>query len=41
MNFIDGGNCTIDLTYLDVSHFFENPNGKIEHLISDGNVCYD
>ena len=40
MNFIDS-NGQVDLTHLDVSDFFENPNGKIDHLIGDGNVCYD
>ena len=40
MNFIDSDG-SVDLTHLDVLDFFENPNGKIDHLISDGNVCYD
>ena len=40
MNFIDNDG-TVDLTHLNVSNFFENPNGKIGHLIGDGNVCYD
>ena len=40
MNFIDSDG-QVDLTHLDVSDFFENPNEKIDHLISDGNVCYD
>ena len=40
MNFIDS-NDQVDLTHLDVSDFFENPNEKIDHLIGDGNVCYD
>ena len=40
MNFIDSDG-QVDLTHLDVSDFFENPNGKIDHLIGDGNVCYD
>ena len=39
MNFIDG-DCPKNLAYLDVSDFFENPSGKIDHLIGDGNVCY-
>ena len=39
MNFING-DCPTDLAYLDVSDFFENPSGKIDHLIGDGNVCY-
>ena len=40
MNFIDSDD-PVDLTHLEVSDFFENPNGKIDHLIGDGNVCYD
>ncbi|KAL6313418.1 hypothetical protein AAG906_002814 [Vitis piasezkii] len=32
MNFIDSDG-QVDLTHLDVSDFFENPNGKIDHLI--------
>ena len=40
MNFINS-NGQVDLTHLDVSDFFENPNGKIDHLIGDGNVYYD
>ena len=40
MNFSDSDD-PIDLTHLEVSDFFENPNGKIDHLIDDGNVCYD
>ena len=40
MNFIDSDGL-VDLTHLDFSDFFENPNGKIDHLIGDGNVCYD
>jgi hypothetical protein len=28
----------VDITHLDVSDFFENPNGKIDHLICDGGV---
>ena len=40
MNFIDSDG-PMDLTHLDVSDFFENPNGKIDHVIGDGNVCYD
>ena len=40
MNFIDSDD-QVDLTHLDVSDFFENSNGKIDHLIGDGNVCYD
>ena len=40
MNFIDSDD-PIDLTHLNVSDFFENPNEKIDHLIDDGNVCYD
>ena len=40
MNFIDSDG-PVDLTYLDVSDLFENLNGKIDHLIGDGNICYD
>ena len=40
MNFIDSDGQVV-LTHLDVSNFFENLNGKINHLIGDGNVCYD
>ena len=36
-NFIDGDD-VMPLTHLDVSNFFENPSGKIDHLIGDGNV---
>ena len=39
MNFIDSDD-QVDLTHLDVSDFFENPNGKIDHLISDVNVMF-
>ena len=40
MNVIDSDS-QVDLTHLNVSDFFENPNGKIDHLIGDENVCYD
>ena len=40
MNFIDSDD-PMDLTHLDVADFFENFNGKIDHLVGDGNVCYD
>ena len=40
MNFIDGDG-SVDLTHLDVLDFFENPNGKIDHLIGDENIFYD
>ena len=40
MNFIDSDGI-VDLTHLDVSNFFENPHRKIDHLIGNGNVCYD
>ena len=40
MNFIDDDSL-VDLTHLEVSDFFENPSEKIDHLIGDGNVCYD
>jgi hypothetical protein len=28
----------VDITHLDVSDFFEDPNEKINHLIGNGNV---
>jgi hypothetical protein len=28
----------VDITHLDVSDFFDDPNGKIDHLIGDGDV---
>ena len=40
INFIDNDG-PVDLTHLNVSNFFENPNGKINHLIGDENVFYD
>ena len=40
MNFINS-DVLVDLTHLDVPDFFENPKRKIDHLIGDGNVCYD
>ena len=36
-NFIDHEN-PIDITHLDVLDFFEDPNGKIDHLIGDRHV---
>ena len=36
-NLIDGDDL-VDITHLDVSDFFEDPNDKIDHLIGDGNV---
>ena len=39
-NFIDNDG-VIPLTHFDTSNFFEDPSGKIDHLIGDGNVCYD
>ncbi|XP_070043279.1 uncharacterized protein [Nicotiana tomentosiformis] len=30
-----------DITHLDVADFFEHPDGKINHLISDGSVVKD
>ena len=39
-NFIDNDGA-IPLTQFDISDFFEDPSGKIDHLIGDGNVCYD
>ena len=52
-NFIDGKDTmdpddplfdddgAVPLKHFDVSDFFEDPSGKIDHLIGDGNVCYD
>ena len=31
----------VPLKHFDVFYFFEDPSGKIDHLIGDGNVCYD
>ena len=31
----------VPLKHFDVFDFFEDPSGKIDHLIGDGNVCYD
>ena len=39
-NFIDNDGA-IPLTHFDISNFFEVPTGKFDHLIDDGNVCYD
>ena len=39
-NFIDNDGA-IPLTHFDISDFFEDTSGKIDHLIGDGNVCYD
>ena len=36
-----GDDGTVPLKHFDVSYFFEDPSGKIDHLIGDGNVCYD
>ena len=36
-NFIDGDDA-VSLTHLDVSNFIEDPSGKINHLIGNGNV---
>ena len=40
LQFIDSDG-QVDLTHLDVLDFFENPNGKIDHLIGDGIVRYN
>ena len=52
-NFIDGkytmdpddplcdDDVAVPLKLFDVYDFFEDPSGKIDHLIGDGNVCYD
>ena len=39
-NFIDNDGA-IPLTHFYISDFFEDPSGKIDHLIGDDNVCYD
>ena len=39
-NFLDNDGA-IPLTHFDISDFFKDPSGKIDHLIGDGNVCYD
>ena len=39
-NFIDNDGA-IPLTHFDISDFFEDSSGKIDHLIGDDNVCYD
>ena len=39
-NFIDNDGA-IPLTHFDISDFFEDPSGKIDYLIGDGNVCND
>ena len=28
----------VDITHLDVADFSENPEGRIDHLIGDGNI---
>ena len=38
--FIDNDGA-IHLTHFDISDFYEDPSRKIDHLIGDGNVCYD
>ena len=52
-NFIDGKDImdpddhffdddgAVPLKHFDVSDFFEDLSGKIDHLIGDDNVCYD
>lgn len=32
---------SVDLTHLDVSDFFKDTEGKIDHLIGDGNIHND
>ena len=39
-NFIDIDG-VIPLTHFHISDLFEDPSGKIDHLIGDANVCYD
>ena len=36
-NYVDNSD-PVDVPHLDVSNFFEYKDGKIDHLISDGNV---
>ncbi|XP_038984374.1 uncharacterized protein LOC120111398 [Phoenix dactylifera] len=31
----------VDITHLDVSDFFEDPSGRIDHLIGDGSVSFN
>ena len=31
----------VPLKHFDVYDFFEDPSGKIDHLIGDDNMCYD
>ena len=31
----------VHLKHFDFSAFFEDLSGKIDHLIGDGNMCYD
>ena len=52
-NFIDGKDTmdpddpffdddgAVPLKHFDVYDFFEDPIGKIDHLIGDDNMCYD
>ena len=52
-NFIDGKDTmdpddpffdddgAVHLKHFDVYDFFEDQSGKIDHLIGDGNMCYD
>ena len=39
-NFIDNDDAIL-LTHFDISDFFKDPSGKIDHLSGDDNVCYD
>ena len=36
-NLIDSDD-PVDITHFDISYFFEDPTGKIDHIIGDGNV---
>ena len=38
--FFDGDGA-VPLKHFDVFYFFEDPSGKIDYLIRDGNGCYD
>ena len=39
-NFIDNDGA-IPSTHFDISDFFEDLSGKIDHFIGNGNVCYN
>ena len=37
IDYVDGSD-PVDVTHLDISNFFKDKDGKIDHLIGDGNV---